>query len=57
MLRQGSVSISLSRLLDLAPVLAVPFGVGGDQDPADGQEESAVANHRERLFLGALSCG
>jgi len=57
MLREGFVSISPPRLLDLAPILALAFGVSGDQDPADGQEKGAVANHRERLFLGTLSCG
>jgi len=30
------VSISLSRWLDPAPILALAFGVSGDQDPADG---------------------
>ena len=56
-LRQGSVSIFPSRLLDLEAVARPASGVSGYQDPARGHEEGAVANHRERPVLGTLRCG
>jgi hypothetical protein len=55
--RLGSVSIPLSPLLDLAPVLAA-VRWGGDQDlPAGGHEEVAVIITESDQILRTLRCG
>jgi len=51
-LRQGSVSISLSPAARSCAGPRPASGVSGYQEPAGGNEEGAVANHRATGFSG-----